>query len=72
MATWTITTQSEAAVREDERSVAGRLARFITTAKELAEVVFSTRGTIQQMEPGIRARRTVKETTEFDASMHGF
>ncbi|HAL49210.1 MAG: hypothetical protein FI707_07810 [SAR202 cluster bacterium] len=71
MATQTITTQGRAAASVDEQGGAGRLARFIATAKEWAEVVFSTHGTIHQMESESRAKRTVKETTEFDADMLG-
>ena len=72
MATQVIRTQIGAAVPGVEQGADGRLARFIETAKELAEVYFSTRGTIHQLEPENRARLTVKEKTELDSDMLGF
>ena len=71
MATQAMTAQSGVAIRGSVQGVDGRLASFISTAKELLGVYFSTRGTINHSDPANRARLTVRETTESDANVLG-
>ncbi|MDP6300740.1 MAG: hypothetical protein QF717_05390 [SAR202 cluster bacterium] len=68
MATQAIGVQVEVTGQENNP---GRIANFIETVKELADVYFNTNGGSTVLDPNHRAKLTVREKSEVDAYMNG-